>query len=302
MFNKTMQPVIKLNKVSKLYGKAIGVLDIELEVQKGAIFGFLGPNGAGKSTTINMLVDFMRPTSGDIKIFGQDSVKDSVEIRRRTGFLASDFALDKGLTGWQQLEYFGHLRNNFDKKYVNELTKRLDCKLDKKFKHLSRGNKQKVGLIAALMHKPDLLIFDEPTSGLDPIIQEEFNKIIKEQKSKGVTTFISSHMLSEVQEICDQIAFIREGKIIAKKSMSEITDSSNRLVKITGLNTTDAKKLIQSLDIENSSTFDKILSFSFTGDINKLIKNISAYKITEISIKEPDLESIFMNYYEDEHA
>src|SRR3989344_4975975 len=200
-----MRPVIKLNKVTKMYGSSRGVENVSLSVKKGEIFGFLGPNGAGKTTTISLIVDLIRPTSGSIKIFGLDSVENSQEIRQRIGFLAGDFTLDDGLSGWQQLEYFGNLRGNFDKQYVRELAERLACNLNKKFKTLSKGNKQKVGLISALMHKPELLIFDEPTSGLDPLVQEEFHAIIREHQAKGGTAFISSHLLSEIQEICDVV-------------------------------------------------------------------------------------------------
>ena len=297
-----MQPVIKLENVTKHYGSAVGIENLDLEVQKGQVFGFLGPNGAGKSTTINMLIDFIRPTSGSIKIFGLDSVEGSIEIRSKLGFLASDFALDKGLTGWQQLEYFGHLRGNFDKKYITQLAERLECKLDKKFRHLSRGNKQKVGLIVALMHKPSLLIFDEPTSGLDPIIQEEFNKIILEQKALGVTTFISSHILSEVQEICDHVAFIRSGKLIVSKPLSEIMDTSQKQIFIKGLNSADAKSLISKLKVTNAQFEPKSLSFNYSGDINQLVSSLAKYKVSDVSIKPTDLESIFMNYYEDKNA
>jgi ABC-2 type transport system ATP-binding protein len=225
-----MSPVIEIKNVTKMYGNAVGVKDISLDIEPGAIFGFLGPNGAGKTTTISMVVDLIRPTSGNINVFGLDSADNSLEIRKRIGYLAGDFALDRGLTGWEQLEYFGNLRGNFDKKYVRELAQRFDCNLNKKFKALSRGNKQKVGLISALMHKPELLILDEPTSGLDPLVQAEFNKVIRERQKEGKTTFMSSHILGEVQEICDRVAFIREGRLIDIKSMVDLAEGLPREV------------------------------------------------------------------------
>ncbi|HSX23886.1 MAG TPA: ABC transporter ATP-binding protein [Candidatus Saccharimonadales bacterium] len=195
-----MATLIELDRLTKNYGSSRGVSDVSLKIPEGTIFGFLGPNGAGKTTTISMLVDLIRPTSGTVSIFGMDAQKDGVAIRQRTGFLAGDFALDNDLTGWQQLEYFAHLRTGgLNKKYVTELAQRLSCDLNKKFKALSRGNRQKVGLISALMHEPELLIFDEPTTGLDPLIQAEFNNIISEHQRKGRTAFISSHTLPEVQ-------------------------------------------------------------------------------------------------------
>ncbi|MCK9641625.1 MAG: ABC transporter ATP-binding protein [Prolixibacteraceae bacterium] len=178
------ESIIEIKNVTKMYGSTRGIVDITLDVPKGSIFGFLGPNGAGKTTTISMLVDLIKPTKGKISIFGLDSEADSYKIRQKMGFLGSDMALDGTLTGWQQVEYFGHLRGSFDKPYISELAKKLDCDLTRKIKTLSRGNRQKVGLITALMHKPELLVFDEPTSGLDPLVQDEFNQIIFEHKNQ----------------------------------------------------------------------------------------------------------------------
>ena len=201
-----MTAVIELKNLTKNYGKNRGVSDVTLVVPEGSVFGFLGPNGAGKTTTISMLVDLIRPTSGTVKIFGQDNREHSVENRQKIGFLAGDMAMDNALTGWQQLEYLANLRGGLNRQHAGELAERLKCDLNRKFKTLSSGNRQKIGLIAALMHDPELLIFDEPTSGLDPITQAEFNKIVLEHKAAGKTAFISSHMLSEVQEICDSVA------------------------------------------------------------------------------------------------
>lgn len=293
-----MQPVIELNKVTKMYGSSRGAEDVSLTVEKGSIFGFLGPNGAGKTTTISMMVNLIKPTSGEIKIFGLDNQKEGKAIRARMGFLAGDMALDRGLTGMQELEYLGHLRGNFDKKYVMELAKRLNCKLGRKFKTLSRGNKQKVGLIAALMHKPELLVLDEPTSGLDPLVQAEFNKIVLEHKSKGGTAFISSHVLSEVQELCDQMAFIREGKMIAVKTAKELINQAKKQVQVL----TDDNKLVVQLrkvpGIKFESRGTNILNFTLTGEIQPLINLLAKHKVKDVTITEADLETVFMEYYE----
>lgn len=293
---------LELSKVTKLYGTAVGVENVTLKVPKGSVYGFLGPNGSGKSTTINMIVNLLKPTTGTIKALGLDSQQDSLRILQRTGFLAGDMALDRGLTGWQQLEYYGNLRGNFDKKYVRELAARLDCKLQKKFKTLSRGNKQKVGLIAALMHKPDLLILDEPTSGLDPLIQAEFNKIILEQKAKGVTTFISSHVLSEIQELCDYAAFIRQGRIVANKSMNEIMNSTHRLVKIRGAKQLLLKQLKSLKNATNLLHSEESISFNYDGDINSLLALLSKQTLQDVIITEPNLDDVFMKLYEGGHA
>lgn len=294
-----MASVIQLDHVTKTYGKIRGVVDLNLEVAEGQVTGFLGPNGAGKTTTISMLMDLIRPTSGTVSIFGMDAQKQGVEIRRRIGFLAGDFALDKDLNGWQQLEYYGNLRGSFDKQYIAELAERLECDLTKRFKNLSRGNRQKVGLISALMHKPELLIFDEPTSGLDPLMQAEFNKIIAEHTEAGKTAFISSHMLSEVQTLCDNVAFIREGRLVAIKTMQELSNTSTRYIRIT---TPDKQLLTQLAKLDGTklqSEQNEYTEFTSTGDINKILSLLAKHKVENITITEADLESIFMNYYEE---
>ena len=290
--------IIELRKLTKTYGKSRGVTDINLQVTGGNVFGFLGPNGAGKSTTINMLLDFIRPTSGQIKLFNTDIKNNAVDTRRRIGFLAGDMALDNSLTGWRQLEYLGNLRGSFDRKYVSELAKRLDCRLERKFKALSRGNKQKVGLIAALMHKPELLILDEPTSGLDPLIQSEFNKLLIEHKNSGGTAFISSHVLSEVQEICDTVAFIREGQIKAIRSMAEITNESPKDFMLT-TNSKDLKRRLSKLSgVTIMSEDGNSIQGIFSGDVNELIRLISGYSIENFTLSDAELEAVFMKYYE----
>lgn len=298
-----MTDVIQLHRLTKLYGSSVGVRNVSLSVPKGSVFGFLGPNGAGKTTTISMLVDFIRPTSGSVKLFGLDAREQATEIHRRIGFLAGDMAMDRGLTGWQQLEYLGNLRGNFDKAYVRELAKRLDCNLNRKFKKLSRGNRQKVGLIAALMHRPELLILDEPTSGLDPLIQAEFNKIILEHQAAGGTTFISSHVLSEVQEICDTAAFIRQGKIVDIKPIADLTKQAPKQFRLTGATPELIDKLGQLKGLVIVKDGGQQLSGTYQGDVNRLLKLLSQYKLTDFTFQEPDLESLFMKYYEgDSHA
>lgn len=281
-----------------MYGSVRGVKDVSLSVEAGSVMGFLGPNGAGKTTTISMLMGLIKPTSGHLSLFGQDVQTHGLEARRRIGFLAGDMSLDRGLTGWQQLEYLGNLRGGFDKSYVRDLAKRLDCKLNRKFKTLSRGNKQKVGLIAALMHKPELLILDEPTSGLDPLIQAEFNKIILDHKAAGGTVFISSHMLGEVQELCDQVAFIRQGKIVANKTLSDITSAAPKEVRLT-LSQGNAKECLKGLKGVKIELFKaETVHFSYQGDQRTLLRHLAGCPVLNISIRDAELEEIFMKLYE----
>lgn len=296
-----MQPVIRLKHVTKRYGNNRGITDACLSVPKGAIFGFLGPNGAGKTTTISMLIDLIHPSAGKIELFGLDSQTDSQKIRSRIGFLAGDFALDPSMTGWQQLEYFGHLRGDkFDKVHVTILAKRFDCDLNRRIRTLSRGNKQKIGLISGLMHRPELLIFDEPTSGLDPIVQAEFNKLLKEHKEMGKTAFISSHLLSEVQETCDQVAFIREGRVIAVKSMTDLAATSPKQLQIRGADLTLKTALTRIKGLEISSAGKHTIRGVFRGDVNVLLRALASHKVQDIIIQQADLENIFMQYYEEQ--
>ncbi len=292
-----MKPVIEFKNLSKHFGAVKAVERLTLQVEAGSIFGFLGPNGAGKTTTISMMVNLIKPTAGEISIFGLNNQIEGQQIRSRMGYLAGDMALDRGLSGMQQLEYLGNLRGRFDKKYVVELAARLDCKLNRKFKTLSRGNKQKVGLIAALMSKPELLILDEPTSGLDPLIQAEFNRIILEHKSKGGTVFISSHILSEVQETCDRVAFIRSGKLVVDKPLVEITKGMPKEIRIISSDMR-LKPAINSLKgIENLKATEVVLSFTYKGEVHKMLQILAKYKIEDVVIQDADLEEIFIKYF-----
>jgi ABC-2 type transport system ATP-binding protein len=293
-----MADVLTLTNLTKTYGTSRGVSNVSLAIETGTVVGFLGPNGAGKTTTISMLVDLIRPTSGTISIFGKDAQIDGVEIRSRIGFLAGDFALDEHLTGWQQLEYFGNLHGGINKKRVSELAERLTCNLDRKIQELSRGNRQKVGLISALMHDPELLIFDEPTSGLDPLIQAEFNKIIQEHKRAGKTAFISSHLLSEVQEICDRVAFIREGELIATQDMGSLANGLPKQVRIVSDNKAIKKALTGLKGIHILKASGGMFDCTYQGELQDLLKLLTKHPVRDLTIGEADLETVFMHYYQ----
>lgn len=295
-----MQYAIELEKVTKMYGRDRGVIDISLQVPDGSVFGFLGPNGAGKTTTISMLMNLTRPTSGKIIVFDEDNERHGLQNRSRIGYLAGAMSLDRGLTGRQQLEYFGHLRDSYNKDYVHELAERLNANLDKKIKSLSQGNRQKIGLIAALMHKPELLILDEPTSGLDPLIQAEFNKIIIEHKKAGKTAFISSHIMSEVQELCDELAIIREGKIVAQSSLEDLVAAAPREVRLTSDGSFSPADMVEDLaGVGDLSKNDHLVTFNYTGDINDLLTRLGKKQLKNVVIEDADLDDIFMSYYSD---
>lgn len=297
-----MAIVLKLEGLTKTFGNNRGVSELNLEVEEGTVIGFLGPNGAGKSTTINMLMGYTRATSGHASIFGKDVWHDSVAIHADVGFLASDMALDGNLTGQQLLEYYGRLRGNYPKTYVRELATRLDCNLKRKIKTLSRGNRQKVALIAAFMHKPRLLLLDEPTSGLDPLIQAEFNKIILEHKAEGRTTFISSHVLSEIQELCDRMVFIRQGQVIANKTFAELTEAAPKQVKVKSPDAKLATRLRELHGVSNLTAHKAIIAFAYTGKPGELLEALHGHKIDDVTIADVDLENLFMEYYEDDNG
>lgn len=290
-------PVLELHGVTKHYGRSRGIVSINLSIAQGEVFGFLGPNGAGKSTTINTILDLLRPNKGTITIFGLDHRADSVAIRKKIGFLSGDMATDPGLTGKQYLTFAANLHGNVDMTYVDTLIKKLRCETGKKIKALSRGNRQKIGLIAALMHDPDLLILDEPTSGLDPLVQNEFNEIIRERKKRGKTTFMSSHVLSEVQAVCDRVGFIRDGKLIRVSPLEELMTDAPRRVNILYDTTAPDSQLEKLSGVSNYVKAGSRREFVFRGNYNELAHTAAAKPIKDMQISEPALEELFMEYY-----
>src|SRR6188508_1566285 len=227
-----MDPVIQTEKLTKSYGSHRGIIDIDLTVTEGEAFGFLGPNGAGKTTTIRTLLDNIRPTSGRALVFGIETTVDPVAIHRRLGYLPGEFALYDKLTGGQTIEYFANLRGGVDPLYQQDLIARLDLDPTRKFKEYSKGNKQKIGLVAALQHRPDLLILDEPTSGLDPLVQQTFYEVIREAKAEGRTIFLSSHILGEVEKTCDRVAIIRDGRLVRVDRVESLRDIAHHQVEL----------------------------------------------------------------------
>lgn len=294
---KNKEIVIEVNNLTKSYGKNRGIVDVSLKVGKGEVFGFIGPNGAGKSTLIRTLLGLQKQTSGNAKLLGIDIAKFSEEIAENVGYLPSEVFYYDNMKVKELLNYSASFYKKDCSKRIKELAKRLDLELNKKIDDLSFGNRKKVGIIQALLHEPKLLILDEPTGGLDPLIQQTFFDILEEENKKGITIFFSSHILSEVQRMCEEVAIIKDGKIIAISNVNEMREDNY-------------KKYNLVFNVETNDGIDKItgvtnyekngnrVDFLYKGDMNQVIKKLGEYDLKDISIVEPTLEEIFLHFYE----
>ncbi|WP_291579012.1 ABC transporter ATP-binding protein [Clostridium sp. UBA6640] len=292
--------VIEIKNLTKNYGSSRGITDVSFNVEEGEIFGFIGPNGAGKSTTIRTLLSLIHPTSGSATIFGKDSLKCAPEIAKEIGYLPSEvFYYDK-MKVIDLLKYSASFYKKDCSKRIEELAEIMDLDLNKKIDDLSFGNKKKVGIVQGLLHEPKLIILDEPTSGLDPLMQQKFFDLLKEENKKGTTILFSSHILSEVQKLCDRVAIIKEGKIITVEKISTLKENNHKKIKIETINNMD-KSYFNIEGVSNLEVKDNIVSFLFRGDINLIMKKLSSIELSNLWIDEPDLEEIFMHYYEKEN-
>lgn len=284
---------IKMENLTKYYGKSRGVLELNLSVKQGEMFGFIGPNGAGKSTTIRTLLGLVSPTKGSAQIFGMDIVKNREAVLQKVGYLPSEAIFYSGMKIKDILKLSADLRKKNCAAESKALCERLQLDRNRKVDELSFGNRKKVAIICALQHRPELLILDEPTGGLDPLMQREFFEIIRERNRQGTTVFLSSHILSEVQHNCSSAAIIREGRIIACDSVDTLAKTNAKRVSLRGsVDITDLN------GIRDQVTVDGTTSFLFGGDINQLLRKLSDGNILDIYISEPDLEEIFLHYYE----
>jgi ABC-2 type transport system ATP-binding protein len=292
-----MTTVIQTEKLTKSYGSHRGIIEVDLEVFEGEAFGFLGPNGAGKTTMIRTLLDHIRPTSGRATIFGIETTADPVAIHRRIGYLPGEFALYEKLTGGQTLEYFANLRGGVDKTYQQALIARLDVDPSRKFREYSKGNKQKIGLIIALQHHPDLLLLDEPTSGLDPLIQQEFYGVIREAKAEGRTVFLSSHILSEVEKTCDRVAIIRDGRLARVDRTEALRDLAHHTVELVFTEQAPVEAFSSLPGVSNVVAEDHILRMRVSGSITPVVRAAARYELADFVSREPSLEETFLAEY-----
>jgi ABC-2 type transport system ATP-binding protein len=289
--------IIETQKLTKSYGTHRGIVDVDLVVEQGEVYGFLGPNGAGKTTTIRTLLDLIRPTSGVARVFGIETSADPVAIHRRLGYLPGEFTLYDRLTGAQTLEYFANLRGGVDPAYQAALVERLDLDPTRRFKEYSKGNKQKVGLVIALQHQPDLLLLDEPTSGLDPLVQQSFFGILREAVEAGATVFLSSHILSEVEKSCDRVGIIREGRMVKVGTVDALRDLAHHQVELRFAGAVPAAEFTALPGVSDVQVDDHVLRMRVSGAITPVVQAAARYELLDFVSREPSLEETFLAQY-----
>jgi ABC-2 type transport system ATP-binding protein len=294
-----MNSVVRTESLTKYYGSHRGIIDVDLEVHAGEVFGFLGPNGAGKTTTIRLLLDHIRPTSGRATVFDIETTADPVAIHRRIGYLPGEFNLYDRLTGAQTIDYFANLRGGVDAEYQRTLIERLDLDPSRRYREYSRGNKQKVALVCALQHRPDLLVLDEPTAGLDPLVQQTFFALIHEATSEGRTVFFSSHVISEVERVCDRVAIIRDGKIVEVDSVHGLRRMAVHHVE---LRFASAPPLgvfesLEGVSVLQAEDDGKLVKMQVAGPIGPVVKAAARLELVDLVSREPNLEDIFLAHY-----
>lgn len=298
-----MGAIVQTEGLTKTYGSSRGINGVTFSINEGEIFGFLGPNGAGKTTTIRVLMALLRANSGTARIADLDCWEQSVEVKRLVGYLPGELALDPNLTGGQIFEYFGHLRGGVDQTYLKQLIERVGLDPTRKFRQYSTGNKRKVGIVQAFMHRPKLLILDEPTNGLDPLNQQEFDRMVKEVRADGRTVFLSSHILTEVEQTCDRVAIIREGRLVKVGGVAELKDIKRHIVSITfvGAAPVDAFKSLEGVDKAEALPDGHTLRLEVSGGLDGVIKAAAQYPIATLTSQEPSLEEVFLRYYENDN-
>jgi ABC-2 type transport system ATP-binding protein len=287
--------VIEVANLTKFYGKARGIDDVTFTVEEGEIFGFIGPNGAGKSTTIRLLLSLIHPTSGSARVFGKNVISHGPEIRREIGYLPSEVFYYEGMKVIDLLKYSASFFDRDCTQRMKELSDLMELDLGRRISDLSFGNRKKVGIVQGLLHSPKLLFLDEPTSGLDPLMQRKFFDLIRTENAGGVTVFFSSHILGEVQRLCNRVGIIREGKIVETSDIRTLQQNNYKKVRLVG-GELDATAFnlpgVSNLQAENGG-----LQFLFRGEIRALLQKISSVQVTDATIEEPTLEEIFMHYY-----
>ena len=292
-----MADVIVAEQLTKSYGKQRGVVELNFSVRPGEVFGYLGPNGAGKTTTIRTTLDFIRPTSGRVWVFGLDSRHDSTEIHRRTGYLPGEHGVYERMTGADFLAHLAALRGDVDWRIVRGLAERFDCDLRTRIRSLSHGNRQKVRLIQAFMHRPELLVLDEPTQGLDPLMQQEFHKLVEEVRAEGCTVFLSSHVMPEVERLCDRVGIIREGRLIAIEDIGYLKARALRTIELHFARPVSAEVFSGLPSVQEVQAHGDTLRLKVTGPLDAVVKAAARFEVVDLASHQPTLEDVFLAFY-----
>ncbi len=298
-----MTPAIETDHVSKSFGRHVALDGVSLTVQPGEVFGYLGPNGSGKTTTIRMMVGLARPTGGSVRVFGFDVAQHRDEVQRRIGYLPGDFTAYPHLTGAEYLRFLGRLRGGVDNMQVTGLAERLDLDLGRRIGALSHGNRQKVGIVQAMMHRPELLVLDEPTAGLDPIVQREFLDLVKEARDEGRTVLLSSHVLSEVEQVADRVAMIRAGRLLVVESVHDLKALAVRRIDLTFEDQAPAPSDLAAVHgVRDVTVTGRTAHLALEGSVADLLAKVGPLRVERIVTHEPDLEEIFLSHYDEGSA
>jgi ABC-2 type transport system ATP-binding protein len=292
---------IRTDGLTKDFGDGHGVFDLDLEVERGEIFGFLGPNGSGKSTTMRLLLDLIRPSSGSAAVLGLDAHRDSLELRRRVGFLPGDFELYPKLTGAEVLDFFAGLHGGVDRRVRDDLVARFDAPLDRPVRDLSTGNRQKLGIVQAFMHEPECLILDEPIAGLDPLVQHAFHDLLAEVAASGRTVFLSSHTLSEIERVTTRIAILRRGRLVVVDTVQNLLRVARQQYEVEFGGTPPRADVLRAVDgVQEVEGDGSRFLLSFTGAADPIVKALAAYDVRSLRSRDADLEEIFLRYYRED--
>jgi ABC-2 type transport system ATP-binding protein len=291
--------VIVAEGLTKSYGSNRGVIDLTFQVRAGEVFGYLGPNGAGKSTTIRTMLDLLRPTSGSISVFGMTPRVDAPAIHARVGYVPGEFGLYERMRARAYLEAFAAFRGGAGLGGFEKLAERLDLDLDRPIRELSHGNRQKVGLVQAFMHEPELLVLDEPTQGLDPLVQQTFYELIDETRARGGTVFLSSHILPEVERTCDRVGIIREGRLLTVDDVGELKAKALRSIVFHFAEPVEPSAFADLPSVRAVSTQGDALALTIQGELDEVVKQAARSRVVNVETREPSLEEIFLRAYED---
>jgi ABC-2 type transport system ATP-binding protein len=294
----TEKPVIVIDNLQKSYGKVQAVRGISMSVQRGEIFGFLGPNGAGKTTTIRCMLDVIRPSAGTIRVLGLDAQRDKMELHRYIGYLPGDVRLPGNMTGRQVINYFSRLQG-LEPVLLDKLVARFDVELKRPIKGYSKGMRQKIGVVLAFMCDPEVLILDEPTSGLDPLLQREFNALLLEEQARGKTIFMSSHIMSDVEKVCQRVAVIRRGEIVTLDEVEKLREKAGQRVTVEFGDVVSEQELARIPGVSNVSRHNSDYHLTVSGSMDALVKALSRHEVIRLQAEEAPLEEVFLKFYED---